>query len=156
MDYKTTFFKSEVKNKLIFMLHIMNVEKLKQSISRSFANNSWHQIGSIGSDESKLTTKWELNWVVGEVLDVQPLLPVTVVELVSPLVCPLLSLLFQHAVAVLEVAAHLLCSASHPVGPEVARGAGHGSHLPQPGDRSLTPLHCHYLSRIFPPWEIHP
>ena len=54
------------------------------------ANNSWHQIGSIGSDESKLTTKWELNWVVGEVPDVQPLLPVTVVELVSPLVCPLL------------------------------------------------------------------
>ena len=90
MDYETTFFKSEVKNKLIFMLHIMNVEKLKQSISRSFANNSWHQIGSIGSDESKLTTKWELNWVVGEVPDVQPLLPVTVVELVSPLLCPLL------------------------------------------------------------------
>ena len=90
MDYETTFFKSEVKNKLISMLHIMNVEKLKQSISRSFANNSWHQIGSIGSDESKLTTKWELNWVVGEVLDVQPVVPVTVVELVSPLVSPLL------------------------------------------------------------------
>ena len=90
MDYKTTFFKSEVKNRLIFMLHIMNVEKLKHSISRSFANNSWHQIGSIGSDESKLTTKWELYWVVGEVPDVQPVLPVTVVELVSPLVSPLL------------------------------------------------------------------